>query len=809
MNKWARFKFTPNKPLYDGKAVTSSEEHIQLALEAAEEGMVLLKNQKDATGKAILPLKRGTKVALFGKGSFDYVRGGGGSGEVYCKYTRNLYDGLKQVDGIEIFEPLSKYYKDYVEARYAEKQAAGMIPEAPVEKELFDAAAKYADTAIFVVSRFSGEGWDRSEVKAGTEDNPWESETSMPDLIAKVFPKGDFYLSDEEEAVFKEMKARFQKVIVVLNVGGIMDTSWIKQDDQVAAALYMCVPGMEGGLAAANLLCGKANPSGKLVDTFTTKLSDYPSAANFHESPDYVDYNEDIYVGYRYFETLPGAQEKVVYPFGYGLSYTDFAIEDAKAVILGDEITVTAKVTNIGKVEGKETVQLYYGAPMGKLFKPAKQLSGFEKTRKLQAGESQLITIKMDAKKMASYDDLGKVAQSAYVLEAGEYVFYVGNSVENTVKLSETYVVTEDRITQQLSKKCAPTALFKRLLGDGTYEELPMGESNDPNSCVFQKMTGKEEEAIVPARRGRDRFFILNFCKEGAFPLMDVVEGKHTLDEFIAQLSVEDMVHLLGGQPNTGVANTWGIGNLEEYGVPNVMTADGPAGVRISPECGISTTCFPCATLLASTWNTDVVEKIGVAAGEELKENNLGCWLAPAVNIHRNPMCGRNFEYYSEDPFVAGSIGSAMVKGVQSNHVAATVKHFAANNKETNRKQCDSRVSERALREIYLKAFEMIVEQAKPMAIMTAYNIVNGHRASENGDMVTGILRGEWGFDGVVMSDWWTRGEHYKEIVAGNDVKMACGFPERVMKAYEMGAVTKEEITTSARRVLEFIMKLD
>ena len=258
-----------------------------------------------------------------------------------------------------------------------------------------------------------------------------------------------------------------------------------------------------------------------------------------------------------------------------------------------------------------------------------------------------------------------------------------------------------------------------------------------------------------------------------------------------------------------GVSNTFGIGNLPEYGVPNLTTADGPAGLRLSPEVGVCTTAWPCATLLAAAWDEALTAEVGAAAAEEVKENNISVWLAPAVNIHRNPLCGRNFEYYSEDPLLAGKLASAMVRGVQSRSVAATVKHFAFNNKETNRKNSDSRLSQRALREIYLRAFEIIVREAQPWAIMSSYNIINGRRASESRELLTDILRAEWGYTGMVMTDWWTRGEHYKELLAGNDLKMANGYPERVREAMDQGAVKRTDLETCARRVLALILKID
>lgn len=805
MNKWTRANFQPNFPLYPGKYVTAGPEHIALSKEAAIEGMVLLKNDHQ-----LLPLKKGCKAALFGKGSFDYVKGGGGSGDVTVSYIRNLYEGLKMQDNtVSLYEPLSDFYRENVAKQYAEGAQPGMTVEPELSPELLSKAKAFADTAIIAISRFSGEGWDRSDVEFCDEVNPWEASVTMPQISGRVFPDGDFYLTKEEKALIAQVKSQFENIVVVLNVGGVVDTEWFREDDAIPAVLLAWQGGMEGGLAAAELLCGKANPSGKLPDTFAKRLEDYPSTKNFHESPYYVDYTEDIYVGYRYFETIPGAAEKVSFPFGYGLSYSSFAICPQEAKETEEKICITATVTNTGAYAGKEVVQAYYKAPDGLLGKPERQLAAFVKTRSLLPGESQTVVLEFAKASMASYDDLGKIKESAYVLEAGKYEFYVGNSVRDAKKIVFELVIKENIITEQLTKKAAPTSLEKRLRSDGTYETLPTTEPHDPDECVFEKMIPGTDEAIAPAVPGRERYLAWEFLKKGIRPFWEVAEGRMTMDEFLAQLSDSDLIHLLGGQPNRGVANTFGFGNLPEYGVPNIMTADGPAGVRIGPECGVCTTAFPCATLLASTWNEELVERVGHAGGEELKENNLTVWLTPAINIHRNPLCGRNFEYYSEDPYLVGRMAGAMVRGIQSNRVGACVKHFACNNKETNRKHCDSRVSERALREIYLKGFEMIVKEEDPWSVMSSYNVINGYRASENHDLLEGILRDEWGFGGVVTSDWWTRGEHYKEIKAGNDIKMACGFPERVQKALELGAITRKDLERSAERVLELILKVD
>ena len=411
---------------------------------------------------------------------------------------------------------------------------------------------------------------------------------------------------------------------------------------------------------------------------------------------------------------------------------------------------------------------------------------------------------------MASYDDLGKISKSAYLLEKGEYSFYVGNSSRDTVELDYKYVCEEDRIIRQLTSKLAPTSLSKRLLSDGSYETLSQTEPFDTDANVLTPMSVDEMEGYAPVMPKRERWHLWkNTPQQQHRQLIEVAEGKISLDEFMTQLSDKQLAEILGGQFNTGVANTFGIGNIPDYGVPNVMTADGPAGLRIGSECGVCTTAWPCSTLLACTWNEEIVERVGEAGGAEVKENNIAIWLTPAVNIHRSPLCGRNFEYYSEDPFLTGKLASSMVKGIQSNNVGATVKHFALNNKETNRKNSDSRASERAIREIYLKAFEMIVKDAKPWAIMSSYNIINGHRSSENRELLEDILRGEWGFDGMVTTDWWTNGEHYKEVKAGNDVKMACGFPERLLEAMDRGVLTRQEMEICAKRILNLILKID
>lgn len=823
MQKWARANFQPGLPLYGATRVTASAEHIRLSKEAAKEGMVLLKNNG-----ALLPLKAGTTAALFGKGTFDYVKGGGGSGDVTVPYVKNLYDGLREhPELITVDEKLAAYYRDYVEKCYAEGGIPGMIPEAKLPEELLREAAAVCDTAVISFSRFSGEGWDRKSELGAPGENACDDKALM-ELQNTIFARSDFYLTPGEEELLQKVTAAFDRVVVVMNVGGMVATDWFAHNDKISSVLMAWQGGMEGGPAAAELLLGLGNPSGKLADTFAEKLEDYPSTEGFHESADHVDYREDIYVGYRYFETLPGAAEKVVYPFGYGLSYTTFSVTQVQADLIqgepdpaaetaegpcaesGDEIRISLCVTNTGAFAGKEVVQLYAGAPQGLLGKPARELKAYQKTRLLQPGESQQITLIVKAAELASYDDLGRVCKSAWVLERGSYAFYLGTDVRSAKELDFHYEVPADRVVKRLVSRMAPTQLECRLRSDGTYENLHLGEPNDPDADGLERLSFEETEGCTPQVRPQPHGYTAWTGKGNGLPqLLDVAEGRMSLEGFIAAMTDEQLAALIGGQPNVGVANTFGYGNLPEYGVPNIMTADGPAGLRILPEVGVKTTAFPCATLLACTWNPQTTYAVGRAGAEEVKENNVGVWLTPAVNIHRSPLCGRNFEYYSEDPYLAGKQAAGMVQGIQSCRVAATVKHFALNNKETNRKNSDSRASERAIREIYLKQFEIIIKEANPWSVMSSYNIINGHRASENKDLLVGILRDEWEYDGMVTTDWWTLGEHYKECAAGNDMKMGCGFPERVMEALEKGLVTRNQMETAAKHILTLILRME
>ncbi len=762
--KWARHRYNLTTGIGEnGFRVTGSEQHLMLSRAISAEGMVLLENS------GVLPLRENTRVALFGIGSLDYVKCGGGSGRVFCKHTYNLYEGLTQkAPRISIYEPLSRYYYDFIKPQLPTYSSEKLFPEIEVPRTLIDEAAQNADVAILSIHRFSGEGQDRTE------------------------EKGDFFLSDVEETLIREVTDAFEHSVVVLNVGGMIDVSWIKKNPKIDAALLAWQAGTMGALAIADILCGDTNPSGKLSDTFAARLEDYPFADSFHESRDFVCYYEDIYVGYRYFETIPGAYDKVVYPFGYGLSYTEFEIGEPLVTCNDDQIEVCVTVKNIGKTAGKEVVQVYYSAPQGVLGKSRISLGGFQKTALLSPGESETVTVRFAASDMASYDDFGKLAASAFLLEQGEYVFYVGNSSRNLTEARQRFVVEEPfRITKQLSQKCAPNKLEKRLLSDGTFEAVPSFPIESHEDFLPEKNPAAAPEAEKP------------------IPFRKVASGQITLNEFLAQFTDEELTNLVGGIPSRGLSNTCGIGGIERLGIPAVMTADGPAGLRISPGSGISPTAWPCATLIACTWNPSLAYELGRAGALEVKENGFGVWLTPALNIHRNPFCGRNFEYFSEDPLLSGKIAAAEVNGIQSVHIAASAKHFACNNKETCRTQSDSRLSERALREIYLRGFEICIKESQPFTVMCSYNILNARRCCTGFEQLRGILRDEWGFAGMLTTDWGTPSDQVDNVLAGCDLTMPSGKPYLLRTALESGKLKREHLEACARRILEMLLKLD
>ena len=769
-NRWARALYQPVLPIGDNRSlITGSKRHISISHEAALEGTVLLKNERSA-----LPLESGARVAMFGVAQADYVKVGGGSGNVNSEYHYNLIEALTEV-GVKLYMPLSAYYSEAAsnlsekmkaERNYTDPDACrGKLGEVAVPEGLLKSAREYTDTAIVTICRFSTEAEDRR-----AEGDPY------------------FTLSSEESDMVSAVSEAFDRVILLLNTGAMIDTSWFASNEKISAAMMIWQGGMEGALAAAELLIGLATPSGKLVDTCAKSLYDYPSTEGFHESEDFVKYTEDIFVGYRYFETVPSARDKVVYPFGYGLSYTEFEYSDIKATEFDGKISVSLTVKNVGSFTGKEIVEVYYSAPRGKITKPAIELSAFAKTASLAPGEAERVTASFEVADMASYDDEGAVCRSAWVLEAGEYKVFVGKSARELTYTGYSYLQPESAATEVLTELCAPERLDRRMLESGEYRELKTGRVERKHySPEYLSVENTDPEA-----------------RKSSFA--DVLSGKITLDGFIDTLSGEEMARLLFACPSFSSANTGGIGNIRNRGIPAFMTADGPAGVRFARSTGISTTAFPVETMLACTWNTDLLFKIGKAAALECKENNIYIWLAPALNIHRSPLCGRNFEYFSEDPFISGVMAAAIIEGVQSEGIAATPKHFACNNKETNRKESDSILSERALREIYIRGFEILVKRAHPKVIMTSYNLINGMRSSESGELLTGILRREWGYEGLVITDWTNNADHYLELLAGNDVRMPNYARNPLLEKFKAGEVSREEMSESVKRTLSLML---
>ncbi len=771
MERWARMKYMPCVPLgKDGTRIACCDEHVAFTRAAAAEGMVLLKNN------GMLPLKAGAKLAVFGKGQIDHITG-------MAKYfpTTHVCDFLEglQTEGFVLCEEVLQFYREACNQKENEVELRSWgesnIIEPEIPGELLKQAAAFTDTAVIILGRRQGERTDREKEK--------------------------FYLTDVERAMIDGVCAAFANVLVLLDIGSAIETGWIEDNDKIGSALLTWYPGMEGGRALADILLGRVNPSGKMVDTFARKHSDYPSSATFGKADTQEKYYEDIYVGYRYFETVPGAKEKVVYPFGYGLSYTTFSMTELFARLEGETIVAEVKVKNTGAVAGREVAQLYFSAPQGALGKPRRVLAAFQKTRLLAPGEEQNLTLSFPVADMASYDDMGKLCKSAYLLEGGEYTFHLGNSVRDTKKLDYIYIVEEPfRVTRQLSMQCEAWLLEKRLRADGRFEELPLG---------FLRTPPYPRKLPYISRKVTDKVIKLD----------DVADGKATMDDFIAQLDRSYLLELLGGKNSRGVCITNGIGSDDpsmteagdKFGVPCAMTFDDPYGIYIRNNRGVYTTLFPCATLMACAWEPELLEEFGTIIALEGKENNLSVWLAPAMNIHRDPLCGRNAEYFSEDPLITGKMAAAAVRGCQSRNVGATPKHFAANNREANRHNCDSVVSERALREIYLKGFEICVKESDPWVIMTSYNLINGTRAPENYDLITNVLRGEWGFNGLVVTDWSNQAHQGKAICAGNDVRMPIGFFDQADEylriwSYDNGIAY---IQSCARRVLELLIKLD
>lgn len=758
-----------------------------VALKSAEESIVLLKNDNNT-----LPLKKEQVVSVFGRCQIDYFYVGYGSGgDVNAPYSINLIEGLKNKN-VHINNDLLKIYDDWCKDNPVNHGFWGHwpmnYPEMTVDSALVSKAGKDSDIALVVIGRAAGE--DR--------ENKLE--------------KGSYYLTDEEINMLNLVTANFDKVAVIMNCGNIIDMSWLKKyGDKISSVIYAWQCGMESGNALANILTGAVTPSGKLTDTIAQNYADYPSADNFG-SKKFNNYEEDIYVGYRYFETF--CPDKVLYPFGFGLSYTEFEIEPLEFTQIDNKFNVSVKVKNIGPCDGKEVVQIYVNAPKGKLGKAEKSLVTFAKTGTLAPDEEEILNFSFSLYDIASFDDVGVTGNKfSYVLESGDYVFYAGNSVRTDLVCGK--VKLDFTVIQTLDEVCGVKNSFSRIKStdDGMIKELVEVSTPYLKKRIINNL---------PSPIG---------YKGGNANLSNVADGKITLDAFISALTNDELETLAYGQGKmdsqygvTGNAGAFGgtNKNLIDKGIKPIITTDGPAGIRIKKY----TSLIPCGTALASTWNTDLVNELAAVMGQEMKYHSTDVLLAPGMNIHRDVLCGRNFEYFSEDPLVSGKMAAAFVNGIQSAGVSACPKHFACNNQEVSRTKCDSRLSQRALREIYLKGFEICVKDSSPLNIMTSYNKINGVWSHYNYDLVTTVLRKEWKYKGNVMTDWWMQKSASPEfpaidnnayrIRAQVDVLMPGAMSrtgtykpdKKLLKAVDTTGITRAELERTAKNVLKLVLKL-
>ena len=808
------------KASYSNEVTDRERENLQVAYEAACEGMVLLKND------GVLPFST-KKVALYGPGASMTIKGGTGSGEVNERHIVSILEGL-QNRGFEIttMQWIEDFQRGYREAEAAYKiekrKRVNLLKLDSIMNMLFDnfrlpagrmmtqedVVKSDTDSCIYVLSRQAGEGGDRKA------------------------EKGDFFITDEEEAAIRFCAEHYEKFLLVINCGSSMDMGFVEQIPGINAILYLCQPGTEGGNAFADVVSGQVTPSGKLSDTWARTYSDIPFASEYSYlngdlSNEY--YKEGIYVGYRYFDSF-GVEP--AYPFGFGLSYTDFIIRSAGVALDHAKVTVKADVTNTGsQYSGREVAQLYVSAPNGELHKACQSLTAFAKTDVLAPGQRQVLELSFDIRQMASYREY----DACYVLEAGEYVLRLGNSSRNTVPVGTLYLEKELIV----SRNCNVCTL-----------EDPIGELKAP---------AKPNEAL-PAGLP---YLLLDPNAIGTFDFTydpPKEEEDPRVQAFLAQLTVSEMVDILvgigmfGGETRFTLPGS--VGNTTskfwDRGLANVTLCDGPAGLRIQKRSTVDakgkvkpvemamsifesfpgfvkkfmvgdpekdpviyqyTTAFPVANALAQTWNTDLMYRVGDAIYREMKEYGCTYWLAPAVNIHRNPLCGRNFEYFSEDPLLAGKMAAAITRGVQQEEgFYVTVKHFAANNQEDNRNKVSSNLSERALREIYLRPFEIAVRDGGAKGIMTSYNKVNGTYTPNSYDLCTKLLRNEWGFDGVVMTDWFStnRGLARNDLAvkAGNDLIMPGGgsFKKEILSGIKSDVISEEDVRICCSRVVRSIL---
>ena len=828
----------------DGSISAREEKNAELSMNLATQGMVLLENNNN-----VLPMASSGNVALFGGGAVKTVKGGTGSGDVNQRSVTSVWDGFKNAG----YNVTSESWLNEFEAYYDEEtggSSGGLWGSPKVEDTLIsDAQIEEAKqdgttTAVYVIARNSGEFADRLDAE------------------------GDYQLWGNEEENLKKVAANFDNVIVVLNVGGIIDTKFFHEIEGLDSLLLMSQAGMRGGDAVVKVLNGEVTPSGKLTDTWAVNYEDYSSSEGFGANDENVtqeEYTDDIYVGYRYFDTF---NVTPAYEFGYGLSYTDFNIDVKDVTVDEENVTVDVRVTNVGeKYAGKEVVEVYFSAPDGALEKPYQELATYGKTDTLAPGESQELTLSYATTEMSSYsEDL-----AAYVMENGDYVVRVGNSSRNT-SVEAVINLDSNKVTEQLSNQMVQDEEIDTLSNEGATPYTYEGEAEEIAKAERFELDANAIETVNNASEYDDES-VISYVYEGsdytvvdqeANPrytkapsgnnttpsqliepyeetiqyvektkenptLLDVYQGTVTMEELLASLSVEEMSYIVeglgwgggsepvvGAQANSvkGAAGETTSRYYETRAIPNTVLADGPAGIRITQsytENGTTyyqyCTAFPIGTLIAQSWDKDVAKQFGEAIGEEMLEMGVTLWLAPGMNIHRNPLCGRNFEYYSEDPLLSGITAAATTLGVQSHEgIGVTIKHYAGNNQEDNRNAVNNTITERAFREIYLKGFEIAVKAANPMAIMTSYNLNNGMPAADDYDLCTDLARGEWGFNGLVMTDWGGgQSTPVNSMHAGNDLIMPGGSSKSIAEATGV-TLPLGDLQKATRNVLNVIM---
>ena len=806
----------PYDPIPEYEDLDFTEEaHRLLSREIATQSMVL------ATNNDILPLTSTDQVVLFGLGTSKTVYGGTGSGIVYQKGTKIPINPVMVLEGIQNKKDKFIYVENDIGYElgtgidYGKNLTEDNIKEFSTKRE----GAKRT-IAILTISRISGEGSDRSRDSS--------SEGTL--------------LSKRELDTFDSIKKYFDKIVLVLNVPSVIELNGLEQDKNVSI-LIAFLPGMEAGNAIADILVGDANPSGHLTDTWAKTIDDYPTTSTFSENIKYVKYKEGIFVGYRYFEDNAETQKKVVFPFGYGLSYTTFNIESKCEYDQNKKIfTVTSKVTNTGKRSGKQVVQVYVKKPENKTFiKAQRELVAFNKTKEIKPGEVQELTMTFELKYLSSYDDIGVTGNPAcYVLDKGYYDIYVGDSVmatRNAQNIIYTYTQNEIEVLEKLTNRLIPKDPdvfdantkpdFNDLFFDNDQENYECtkdniinnnyhySENNEENRHLNIKLLIKDnlvenENTNLPT----DRINTINF--------KTVLTRNYTLEQLVDTMTNEELAFLSFGKiatirDGTGIiGGYYNSGPTGKYNIPFGDTLDGPAGLRQS-EVKMGSTAWPCSTALASTFDVEILKKVGEETGKEARKVGCSFWLAPGMNIHRNPLCGRNFEYYSEDPVLSGKMAAAITKGVQSKRVSITLKHFAFNNKEENRNgdkdayylASDSRMAERTAREIYLKGFEIAIKEAKPWSIMSSYNRMNSMKTAESYDLLTEILRNEWGYDGLVMTDWDTKSHNDIEAHSGSSVKMPDNKESTItiMTGLIKGTVTRNDLKRNIKYMLNTLGK--